>query len=405
MAAAPGPARLDGMRRTLAAAVVAACLLTAAAPVVASASPAPSAPVTALPPLDPAALRAAIAGLPDAEASGALVRVRGSAGEWEGTSGVADLRSGRPVPINARFRIGSMTKAFTATAALHLAARGGLDLGDTVQRLVPDLLPVHYPPITVRQLLNHTSGLPGVPIAHKDPAWFLAHRFDTWTPRQLLDLAFRGRGMEFAPGTKQHYGNIGYLVLGVVIEEVAGRPYGEVVREAAIRPLRLTGTSVPGDDTRIHGPHARGYEAVTEGGRTTHVDITEANPTFQWAAAEMISTAADLDRFLVALVSGRLLPPAQTAELFAVPAVPAHDGDDDPTNDVPAHFGGGLARLAVGPVVFWGKTGDRPGYASGMGTTPDLSRRLVFSVNTLRMGGDQPRVAQRVIAAAAGLAA
>ncbi|MEV7097272.1 serine hydrolase domain-containing protein [Amycolatopsis sp. NPDC051045] len=364
---------------------------------------APAASASTLPPLNPAAMRTAIAGLPNDEASGALVQVRGSAGTWVGTSGVADIHSGRPVPAAGRFRIGSMTKTFTATAVLQLAARGRLDLNRTVQSYLPDVLPAGYAPITIRQLLNYTAGIPGIRIDHKDPTWFLAHRFDTWTPRQLIDLATAGRPMTFAPGTKQDYGNITYLVLGMVIEKVTGRPYGASIREGIIQPLQLSATSVPGTDIEIRGPHAHGYEAVTTGGHTDYVDITQANPTFQWAAAEMISNAPDLDRFLTALVSGRLLPPAQTAELFAIPDVADYDGDDDPGNDVPAHIGGGLARMTIGQVVFWGKTGDRPGYASGMGTTLDRSRRLVYSVNTLHMGGDIPQTAQRIIMAAANV--
>ncbi|WP_291418151.1 serine hydrolase [Actinophytocola sp.] len=171
--------------------------------------------------------------MPDGEASGAVLRVRGSDGRWQGTSGVADVRTGRPVPQNGRFRIGSMTKTFTATAALQLVARGKLHLDRTVQSYVPGVLPAEYPPVTIRQLLDYTSGLPGIDIDHKDPAWFLAHRFDTWTPRRLLDLAFTGRPMEFAPGTAQHNGNISYLVLGVVMEKVTGRPYGDAIRTAS----------------------------------------------------------------------------------------------------------------------------------------------------------------------------
>lgn len=360
-----------------------------------------------VPPLDPAALRAAIAGLPNDEASGALLQVRGRAGSWHGTSGVANVHTGQPVPHDGRFRIGSMTKTFTATAALQLAARGRLDLDRTVASYAPDLLPRDYPPITVRHLLTYTSGLPGMDIDHKDPVWFLANRFVTWTPRQLFDLAFWTEAGEvkpllFEPGDMQHYGNIDYLVLGAVIEKVTGRPYGAAIRDGIIRPLHLTATSVPGADPMIHGPHARGYQLMPDG---TYVDITEANPTYQWAAAEMISNAPDLDRFLTALLSGRLLPRAQTALLFAVPDVPAFDGDDDPTNNPDAHLGHGLAKLAVGDVVFWGKTGDRPGYNSGMAATADLSRRAVFSVNTLQMGGsEQPEVTKRIVAAVAGLA-
>ena len=386
------------MRNTITAAVLAAAMFTLGA-VPAVADPATTvAAATQLPPLDPAKLAAAIAGLPNDEASGALLQVRGK-DCWQGTSGVANVHTGQRVPVDGRFRIGSMTKSFTATAALQLVAKGRLDLNRTVQSYVPGVLPPEYPPITVDQLLSYTSGLPGLRIDHKDPAWFLPHRFDTWTPQQLFDLAFYEDGevfpMRFTPGTQQNYGNIDYLVLGAVIEKVTGRPYGDAIRDGIIRPLHLTATTVPGADTKIHGPHAHGYEEQNG----SYVDITDANPTYQWAAAEMISNAPDLDRFLTALMSGRLLPAKETRLLFEIPDVPLFEG-----GGARAYLGHGLARLAVGGVVFWGKTGDRPGYNNGMAATPDLSRRVVFSVNTLHMGGsEQPVVTQKIIGAVAGL--
>jgi D-alanyl-D-alanine carboxypeptidase len=113
----------------------------------------------------------------------------------------------------------------------------------------------------------------------------------------------------------------------------------------------------------------------------------------------MISNAPDLDRFLVALLSGRLLPKAQTDLLFAIPRVKLYGTSQD------AHLGHGIAKLVVGDLVFWGKTGDRPGYNNGMAATRDLGRRAVFSVNTLHMGGSaQPVVTQKIIAAVSGLA-
>lgn len=350
-------------------------------------------------PLDPAKLAAAIAGLPNEEASGALLQVRGADGRWLGTSGVANVHTGQKVRADGRFRLGSMTKMFTATAALQLVGKGKLRLDRTAQSYVPGVLPADYPPITVDQLLSYTSGLPGIDIDHKDPAWFLEHRFDTWTPRQLFDLAFwtetgAVKPMLFAPGAQQHYGNIDYLVLGAIIEKVTGRPYGDAIRDGIIRPLHLTATTVPGRDRKIHGPHAHGYEEQNG----SYVDITEANPTFQWAAAEMISDAPDLDRFLTALLSGKLLEKAQTDLLFDIPAVPLYGGGS-------AYLGHGIAKFPTGDFEFWGKTGDRPGYNNGMAATRDLTRRVVYSVNTLHMGGaEQPLIAQRIVAAVSGLA-
>ncbi|GGQ72973.1 serine hydrolase domain-containing protein [Couchioplanes azureus] len=363
---------------------------------------APSAPTT-LPLLSESRLEAAIGAasagtgrLPDAEASGALVQIRGSAGCWQGTAGVADVRTGAGVPQNGRFRIGSMTKAFTAVVALQLVAEGRLDLDRTVQHYRPGLLPADYPPITVRQVLTYTSGLNGVGVPHKTPQWFFAHRYDHWADGSQLDLT---RPPAFDPGEHQRYGNADYWMAGLLIQQVTGNSWEKEIRDRIIRPLRLHGTTTPVDDPRITGPHAHGYETTDEG----WVDVTAANPSLQWSAAGIVSTAADLDRFMVALFSGKLLPPAQLELMFTVPPdTTAFDGDQDPDNNPPASYGMGIGKFQVGALTLWGKTGDRPGYTSGMGATRDLSRRLVYSVNTLRMGGEMPGRAQQIIGAAFG---
>ncbi|MFG1606789.1 serine hydrolase domain-containing protein [Actinoplanes sp. NPDC049265] len=337
--------------------------------------------------LDPAALEAALADVPDDEVSAALVQVRGTAGAWSGTAGVTSEGSEQRPRLDSRFRIGSMTKTFTATVVLQLAAEGRLRLDGTVQQYVPGFLPESYPPITVRNLLTFSSGLNGLELPHKTPDWFFEHRYDHWTPGSQLDLS---RPLAFDPGTHQRYGNADYIMAGLVVEKVTGHRWADEVARRIIRPLHLTGTSVPGDDVRIPGPYVHGYEATATGWR----DVTLANPSLQWSAASMISTADDLDRFLVALFSGRLLPEPQLSEMFTVPAVCEYQ------TGAPAVHSAGLTRNELGGLVVWGKSGDRPGYNNGMGATRDLSRRLIYSVNTLHMGGDQPVRAQRIIMAA-----
>ncbi|MFP2928539.1 serine hydrolase domain-containing protein [Pyxidicoccus sp. 3LG] len=356
---------------------------------------------TPLAPLDREALRQVIAGLPDANVSGAMVRVSGPASHWLGTSGVADLRTNAPVPADGRFRIGSITKVFTATVVLQLAAERRVDLDRPIQHYLPGLLPAGvYEPITVRQLLNHTHGLPGVPVPQKDPTWFFENRFRHWTPLELVSLAI-AQGPRFRPGEQQEYGNIGYLFAGLLIEKVTGRPYGQAVQERILRPLHLRDTFVPGRSTTIPGPHARGYERIPAGeagcptdsipyGAECLVDITEASQSVPWSAGEMISTTADLDRFLVALFQGRLLPRAQLEEMFTVPDLPLAGGGR-------AYYSAGLTRFNVNGVTLWGKSGDRHGYNNGMGATRDLRRRLVFSVNTLRMGQEPPALTQYLV--------
>ncbi|WP_214410064.1 serine hydrolase domain-containing protein [Sphaerisporangium fuscum] len=377
----------------LAATVVAGSLSPALA---ASATPAPR-PVcsaatsavgaTSLPPLNAEAMCASIAGLPNAQTTGALVQVRGTAGSWTGKSGVGDLKTGRPVPDGARFRIGSVTKVFTATVVLQLVAEKKVDLEGTVQEYLPGLLPAAFPPVTVGQLLDHTSGLPA-PTFPDDDKWILDHRYDKWTPEQWM-AGVAKNPMEFTPGTKQHYLNTNYILLGMLIEKITGRSYEDVVRERVVRPLGLKHTTLPGDGIRIPGPHAKGYMAVRgEDGKTELVDVTEMSQSITWAAGEMISTTDDLDRFMTALFRGRLLPPAQLEKMFTVrDGVVMYDGDDDPGNDKPAAYTMGMTVMKLtGGATIYGKTGSRYGYSTGMFATRDLQRRIVASVNSTTKG-------------------
>jgi D-alanyl-D-alanine carboxypeptidase len=399
--------RVQNMRKRAALTVTAMVTAALGVPVAAAAHPArcvlePSAPTT-LPVLSAGKLAAAIGdvptaqgGLPDAEASGALAQIRGAAGCWQGTAGIGDVRTGGEVPQNGKFRIGSMTKVFTAVVALQLVAEQRLDLDGTVQQYLPGFLPADYPAITVRHVLTYSSGLNGVGVPHKTPAWFFEHRYDHWADGSQLNVTVPPA---FKPGDFQRYGNPDYWMAGLLIQKVTGHSWEREVHDRIIEPLRLRGTSTPVDDPRMPAPYSHGYE-VTESG---WVDVSRANPSLQWSAAGIISTPEDLDRFTVALFSGRLLPAEQLELMFTVPpGLKAFDGDDDPANNPPAMYAMGLGKFQVGPLTVWGKTGDRPGYANGMGATRDLSRRLVFSVNTLHMGGDQPVRARQIIGAAFG---
>ncbi|MEU8382176.1 serine hydrolase domain-containing protein [Streptosporangium sp. NPDC048865] len=385
------------MFRPVATLVLAAALASTALPVPAASAtrtPAPAcsaatrpAGASSLPALNAGALCRSISGLPNAQATGSLVQVRGAAGTWTGRSGVGDLRTGRPVPGDARIRIGSITKVFTATVVLQLVAERKIDLEGTVQHYLPGLLPATYDAVTVGELLNHTSGLPS-PDLPDDERWILDHRYDKWTPQRWMD-GVAANPMEFTPGTRQHYLNTNYIVLGMLVEKVTGTSYGNAVRERVIRPLGLRHTTLPGEDVRIRGPHARGYLAVTgDDGKTRLVDVTEMSQTMAWAAGEMISTADDLDRFMSALFRGRLLKPAQLERMFTVPdGVKLFDGDDNPANDQPAAYTMGMSVLTLpGGVTLYGKTGSRYGYSTGMFATRDLKRRIVVTANSTTKG-------------------
>ncbi|MFD9259089.1 serine hydrolase domain-containing protein [Streptomyces sp. NPDC059538] len=355
-------------------------------------------PVIATPP-NAGALEKAIAGLGPghADATAALVRVGGSSGSWQGHSGVADVRTGRPALERGRFRAGSVTKAFTAAVVLQLAAEGRVELDRPVQEYLPGLLPGTFKPVTVRQLLNYTSGIrpaDGPGDTFEDA---LAHRFDRDDPRALIANA-AAKGPEFDPGTRQHYLNIDYTILGVLIEKVTGRSYEQALTTRIFKPLGLRDTSLPSrTQTRIPGPHNRGYQAVTRADGTRElVDVTEWNSWSNWAAGDLISTTADLERFTVALFGGRLVPRAQLEEMFTVPEVKDFESGED------AEQTAGLKRLVLPDgTVAYGKTGSRHGYSTVIGGTRDLSRTLVYSVNSVdAKGRDMNKVAFDIVMAA-----
>ena len=258
-----------------------------------------------LPPPDRHALAEAIAGLPDDAVTSAQVRVSGSDGRWAGRAGVRDVRTGRPVPADARFRIGSATKMFTASLVLQLAAEGRLGLDDPVQTWLPGQLPASFPTITVGQLLDHTSGLPKSTedAGHEDPAWVVRHRFDWHSPRAVVRSATR-QPMAFAPGTNQQYNGVNYFLAGLVVEAVTGHSYAHELRTRLLRPLALDDTYLPGrGEVHLRGPHTHGYVRV--GDRL--VDVT-AQSAYAWAEGGMVSTTRDLGRFLGALMAGRVVP-------------------------------------------------------------------------------------------------
>ncbi|MFD8649762.1 serine hydrolase domain-containing protein [Streptomyces mirabilis] len=339
---------------------------------------------------DAAALRAALAGLPDADATAALVRVGGTDGRWLGSGGVHDLTSGRAADPDALFRAGSTTKVVTAAVVLQLAAEGRVDLGAPVQRYLPGLLSPAFKPVSVRRLLNHTSGIQagdGFGDSFEDA---YAHRFDTLTPRQVVASAV-AKGPEFRPGGRQHYLNINYTILGMLIEKVTGHSYASEATRRVLRPAGMPHTYFPGTDPRIRGPHNLGYQAVKRAGGTTEfVDVTEWNQADRWAAGDMISTTADLERLTVHLFRGELVPEPQLKEMFTVPS-----GIDGAT------MSAGLERFEYGGRVYWLKSGGRYGYTTVMAATRDLSRTLVYSVNATDAKGEEMNpVALRIAMAA-----
>ncbi|MFD8708753.1 serine hydrolase domain-containing protein [Kitasatospora sp. NPDC059648] len=294
---------------------------------------------------------------------------------WRGAAGTADLATGRPARADGRFRIASVTKTFVSTVTLQLVGEGRIGLDDPIEHYLPGAVP-NGSAITVRQLLNHTSGLanylddPKVrDFTEAGNRQFLATgRWVEYTPERLLAI---GAALPpyFAPGRGWHYSNTNYVVAGMLIERVTGHSWRDEVQNRIIRPLGLQHTTLPTTSTAVPGPHAHGYLKLPEG----PADVTRLSPTIADASGAAISTTDDLTRFHAALFGGRLLAPAQLTEMTTtvpIPQAPDH-----------AEYGLGVARYDLSCGQFWGHTGDIPGYSTEVFGARDGSRQYAISYN------------------------
>ncbi|MFI1223858.1 MULTISPECIES: serine hydrolase domain-containing protein [unclassified Streptomyces] len=288
-------------------------------------------------------------------------------------AGTARKGTGKPMPRDGRFRIGSATKTFTATVVLQLVGEGRLSLDDTVEHWLPGVVSGNGNDgnrITVRQLLQHTSGLhdigPELSVL-KSADGYRAERFRTRTPEELVRLA-----MEYPPDFtpdegKWSYSNTNYLLAAMITQEVTGRSWAREVKDRIIRPLGLKDTSTPGAFPFILGPHAQGY-AFDAG-----IDVTVLNSSMAVGSGSLISTAHDLNRFYAALLGGGLLDPEQLEEMTASVDAP----------ELGVGYGLGLAEIPLScGGSYFGHRGELLGYITWGGATRDGSRTAVVYVTS-----------------------
>ncbi|MDX3136351.1 serine hydrolase [Streptomyces europaeiscabiei] len=332
--------------------------------------------------------------LRDSGVTGVSVRLDAPRQSRSAHSGVGDLRTGAPVPPAGYIRIGSTTKTYVATVVLQLVGEGRLSLEDSVERWLPGVVRGNGNDgrrVTVRQLLQHTSGLPDYTadvVPELSAAGYLRHRSTTYTSRQRVAFAMTHPPV-FEPGARWEYSNTNYILAGMVIEAVTGRGWDQEVRERILRPLRLTRTLTPGNDPRLPRHHARNYQQFGPGdGPMT--DTTLAYLPFDGDAdGSMIGTTADTNRFFSALLGGKLLAPAQLAEMRRTVAVP-----DSPDGVPGSRYGLGLewTPLTCGG-GYWGHSGSGFGYLAWPAATPDGRTSVTVAVHS-RPGDEQAAVRQ-----------
>ncbi|MFI5958788.1 serine hydrolase domain-containing protein [Cryptosporangium sp. NPDC051539] len=335
----------------------------------------------------------------DAGAPGVVVRVDQGDGQVIEIARQAPWsRADHVLAAGDEFRMGSNTKTMVATVVLQLVAERRLRLTDPVGNWLPEI--PNSSAITVRMLLNHTSGLFNYAFDPDVLKSFTGQDTRPWSPDELIAAAVRHDPL-FAPGTAYSYSNTNYVALGLIAEKASGSTISDLIRERITRPLHLTHTYlVAGSDrgpllTHGYEPEASRLAPVLPAGAPAgtafagparpggYVDTTGIRPGTEWAAGGMVSTARDWARFDTALMSGRLLPAAQLAEMKTT--VAEESGN-------PNRYGLGVEKKVTpcGPV--WGHDGQVPGYSSWE-YTDETGRRTVSVLITTIFGVASPRPA------------
>ncbi|MGW7276280.1 serine hydrolase domain-containing protein [Streptomyces sp. NPDC054864] len=328
------------------------------------------------------AIEAAVAaGVP-----GITAEARDGNAVWKSAAGVGNLKTGAPRGLNDRFRVGSLTDTFVATVLLQMEAEKKISLDDTVERHLPGLVTGNGNDgraITVRQLLNHTSGL----FDYLADATFvetyilgdsyLEHRYDTMTPQQRLKVAF-SHEPAYQPGARHWFSNTNDVLAAMIVEKV-GTSYEDEVRKRIIEPLGLTATSNPGTAARLPQPSSRGYSKIYSAQPDRVDDVTEVNGSQSWGNGDIISSTADLNRFYRALLTGKLLPAQQLKAMKTTVANPDFPGSS---------YGLGIERLTLScGTDVWYHDGGSLGWLTLTALTDDGRHQLTYNYNS-NWGGE-----------------
>ncbi|MGH1286284.1 serine hydrolase domain-containing protein [Bacillus toyonensis] len=311
---------------------------------------------------------------------GILAKTSEGGKTWSYAAGVADLSTKKPMKTDFRFRIGSVTKTFTATVILQLAGENRLNLDDSIEKWLPGVIQGNGyddKQITIRQLLNHTSGIANYTTS-KD-----FNMMDTKKSYTAEELVKMGISMppDFAPGKSWSYSNTGYVLLGIIIEKVTGNSYAEEIENRIIEPLELSNTFLPGNSSVIPGTkHARGYIQLDRASEPK--DVTDYNPSMGSSAGDMISTADDLNKFFSYLLGGKLMKEQQLKQMLTtVPTGIDELGDS----------GLGIFKMKLSNgVSIWGHGGSIPGFLTFAGGTLGGKHTLAINLNSLKADSPAP---------------
>jgi CubicO group peptidase (beta-lactamase class C family) len=278
--------------------------------------------------------------------------------------GFADLENDVPATAETVYRIGSITKQFTSAAIMRLVEQGKLSLDDTLQKFLPNF-PTQGNRVTVRHLLNHTSGIKSY--TSLGPRWARVIRLDL-APDSVVAL-FANEPFDFKPGDAWAYDNSGYFLLGMIIEKVSGKPYGQYVKDELFTPLGLEST-IYCDQAPLIKHRAQGYAPQPGGGFINAEPLSMTQP---YAAGSLCSTVTDLAAWTLALSSGKVVSPAS----YKAMATPGTLNDGKPLT-----YGFGLGIGTLGGHRQVSHNGGINGFISELHHYPDDSLVTVVLTNT-----------------------
>ncbi|SIR30116.1 serine hydrolase domain-containing protein [Micromonospora avicenniae] len=339
--------------------------------------------------LDPATLRSALDNVHRAGMPGVYAEVRDGSQVWRGASGVADVGTGRPVRPDMRQRVGSVTKTFTAAAILQQVEKGSIQLDAPIGRYLPQLVPGERGrKITVRMLLNHTSGIPEyLPYAFPSlkewpslrdisPESLDDNRFRQFRTTELIEMGLAAPAAGEPGATPGVYSNTNYLLLGELLEQVTGTTAEKYITRNVIDRAGLRHTEFPAGP-RVNGPHSRMYEALF-GLIDPPRDYSVYNMSWVMTGAGLVSTMEDLNRFYDRLLRGKIVSRSSLAQMQRTVPVISHEGQQ-------IEYGLGLHKLTVaGCSTFWGHDGTAWGALTTSWTRADGERQTSIALNLTR---------------------
>lgn len=292
-------------------------------------------------------------------------------------AGRADIAHGRPPRSTDHMRIASVAKAFNGAVVLRLVQQHRIGLGDTIGARLPKL-PAAWRAVTVREMLGHTGGLPDYTKSDGFVEHLSTHPAAFVSPATVIGWV-AAKGLDFRPGSRYEYSNTDNIVLGLIAEKVTGTSYGSLLRTIVFGPARLRATTFP-TTIALPAPFIHGYAVAANG---TATDVSRfINPTGAWASGGIISTPADLNRFIRRYLTPSFFGAAQQRAQLRFVA-----GSSSPPG--PGTNAAGLAvfryRTRCGTV--YGHTGNFPGYTQFAAATRNGRRAVTMSLNIAAPSG------------------